>query len=247
MKRAIFLVVVLLMVFSVMPASAETGNGAPSGPHFNLNLIGVKEGSNKTGDFGSGNRIFVPLDGQTDIMLREGDFAVLNGNGLTDDAQFQLPSPDPADPVWEGLNLDPTKLAYSVWIRPVAEAKKDAKISLTTCVTDVNDVTEQTETWCYVGLLSQNLTKSNTFKDVSKDLLQVCADVDPTAVVDLELVPLFDDANAEYFWHVDNDGMRNTQMRFYPLQQTTLMYGDCTQSPHPAHETEAGAASVLHR
>ena len=41
------------------------GNGAPSGPHYNLNLIGVPEGS-KTGDYGSsGKRIFINLEGRT--------------------------------------------------------------------------------------------------------------------------------------------------------------------------------------
>ena len=55
------------------------GNGAPSGPHFNLNVIGT---GTKTADVSTGGRIFVPLQGQTKILLAEGaDFAVLDANG----------------------------------------------------------------------------------------------------------------------------------------------------------------------
>jgi len=44
------------------------------------------------------------------------------------------------------------------------------------------------------------------------------------------LVPLFSDAEADYFWYVDNDGMRNVQMRFYPLS-TTPIGGACSTVP----------------
>ncbi len=42
-------------------AIAQTGNGAPNGAHYNLNIIGTKE---KNGDMtGGGNVIFVKLWG----------------------------------------------------------------------------------------------------------------------------------------------------------------------------------------
>ena len=134
-----------------------------------------------------------------------------------DGAEFQLPDPD------DGSG----KLAYSVWVRPVAGK---GKISFQTCFTEF----ETNAVWCYAGDLVQNLTKNNKFKDVSRDLLQVCADVDTGAGTDLELVPLFSDLGEDYFWHVDNQGMRNTQLRFYPLS-TTDIGGDCTRGGHPAH------------
>ena len=74
----------------------------------------------------------------------------------------------------------------------------------------------------------QNLTKTNKFTDVSRDLLQVCADTDITAGTNLQLVPLFSDLGHDYFWQVDNDGMRNVQMRFYDLS-TTPIGGACTR------------------
>ena len=53
-------------------AMAQTGNGAPNGAHYNLNIIGTKE---KNGDMtGGGNVIFVKLWGaDTRINLVKGD------------------------------------------------------------------------------------------------------------------------------------------------------------------------------
>ena len=194
------------------------GNGAPSGGHYNLNLIGVPR--DKSATITNGNRIFIHYEGQVDILLREGPYKVIDANGTDDDeATFQLPNPDPEN--------DGGMLAYSVWIRPVA-GKGD--ISFQSCFTEADG----SGTWCYAGSLVQNLTKSNRFTDVSRDLLQVCADVDDGAGIDLELVPLFDEQGRDYFWHVDNDGMRNVQMRFYDIA-TTPIGGDCERNTHPAH------------
>jgi hypothetical protein len=195
------------------------GNGLPPGAHFNLNLIGVPQ--NKTADMtgNNGHRIFIKLSGKVDIYLREGAYQVLDANGTDNDgASFQLPDPD------DGSG----NLAYSVWIRPVAG---NGNISFQSCFTE----NETNATWCYAGSLVQNLTKNNKFRDVSRDLLQVCADVDTDPLVtDLELVPLFSDLGEDYFWHVDNQGMRNTQLRFYEIS-TTPIGGDCTRGGHPAH------------
>src|SRR6266568_1509172 len=57
--------------------SVRTGNGAPSGGHYSLNIIGVSKNktASMTGD--NGHRIFVPLWGNVKIMLTEGpDFEV---------------------------------------------------------------------------------------------------------------------------------------------------------------------------
>ena len=87
--------------------TAIKGNGAPSGAHYNLNIIGVPKG--KTADMtgGSGRRIFVPLTGKCNIKLSEGAFQVLDAN-CTDNNQatFQLPNPDPEN---DGIT------EYSVW------------------------------------------------------------------------------------------------------------------------------------
>jgi hypothetical protein len=83
---------------------SETGNHAPSGAHYNLNIIGVPK--DKSADFngGNGGRIFVDLVGSTKIDLTEGDYDVLDANGTDGTAAFQLPNPD------DGTG----QLAYSV-------------------------------------------------------------------------------------------------------------------------------------
>ena len=60
-------------------AVLETGNGAPSGAHYTLNIIGMSKDKAADFDGGSGHRIFVDLgrtgDGvKTRINLREGEF-----------------------------------------------------------------------------------------------------------------------------------------------------------------------------
>jgi len=70
------------------------GNGAFSGPHYNLNIIGVSNDKTATMDDSNGHRIFVNLEGQSKILLTEGDFAVLDANATDGPAKFQLPNPD---------------------------------------------------------------------------------------------------------------------------------------------------------
>lgn len=193
MKRAIFVLVALLLVFSSVPAFA--GNGAPNGAHYNLNLIGVPNPKNADLSFGSGQRIFIPLKGHVDILLAPGDYDVIDGNGTDGTAKFMLPYPDEdGDGYFD----------YTVWIRPVAGK---GTIAMQSCFTD------GTGTWCYAGSLSGGVGKSTKFVDVSKDLLQVC--IDPDGDGDFTLEPLFTGTDTGYFWDVVNDGMRLTQMRFY--------------------------------
>ena len=198
-------------------ASLITGNGAPSGAHYNLNIIGVPK--DKSADFsgGNGGRIFVDLVGSTKINLTEGSFAVLDANGTDGTAAFQLPNPD------DGSG----QLAYSVWVR--ALGKPGGKASMTSCFTELSTAT----TWCNSGDLVVNLNRvagGQKFVDVSKQLLQVCADVnsDPT-ITTLQLVPLFSTLGTDYFWQYDNNGLKLAQMRFYPIS-TTAIGGDCTRT-----------------
>ncbi|HEX5769891.1 MAG TPA: hypothetical protein VFY11_02930, partial [Nocardioidaceae bacterium] len=53
-----------------------TGNGAPSGSHYTLNVIGVSKDKVASMDGNNGSRIFVPLWGKAKINLTEGDFGV---------------------------------------------------------------------------------------------------------------------------------------------------------------------------
>jgi len=198
-------------------SSLSTGNGAPSGAHYNLNIIGVPK--DKSADFngGNGGRIFVDLVGSTKIDLTEGSFNVLDANGTDGTAAFQLPNPDNGS----------GQLAYSVWVR--ALGKPGGSASMTSCFTELSTAT----TWCNSGELVVSLNRvagGQKFVDVSKQLLQVCADVDSDPLVTtLQLVPLFSTLGTDYFWQYDNTGLKLAQMRFYPISTTTIG-GTCTRN-----------------
>jgi hypothetical protein len=180
----------------------QSGNGAPSGTHFNLNIIGVPKG--KSADFsgGDGRRIFVPLAGRTRINLSEGDFAVLDANGTDGTAAFQLPAPDPDG---DGVT------SYRVFARALGKPGGQARV--TTCATDV----ATGELVCSTDSLLAVRTKGKqTFTDVTKQLLFITADIDGDGVV--ETVPLFDDSLQGFFWDFDNQGLKLLQLRFYEVQ-----------------------------
>lgn len=180
---------------------AVTGSGAPSGPHYNLNIIGVPKQKIAELTDTSGHRIFVPLYGKTKINLSEGDnFQVLDGNATDGKGAFQLPNPDPDN---DGVT------EYSVWAR--ALGKPGGKSETTTCAYDEFDVE-----WCsiYTMVLVREKGKS-AFTDVSKQLLYVYVDLDGDGTV--ERYPLFDPALMDYFWGYDNNGLKLAQLRFYEV------------------------------
>src|SRR3989441_8753675 len=102
-------------------AAAQTGNGAPSGPHYNLNIIGVSHDKNPNMNGGSGNVIFVGLGTSSDavttkILLSqaaEGVFQVLDKNGTDGEASFTLPVPG----------------TYTVWGRALGTPGGQAKMA----------------------------------------------------------------------------------------------------------------------
>jgi hypothetical protein len=210
----------------VDPSPAEPsfgfGNGAPSGSHYNLNIIGVPR--NKTADMtgNSGHRIFVPLAGTTRILLCESgsggeclsvqDFQVLDANGTDGTAKFALPDPDP--------NADGTSV-YSVYVR--ALGKPGGRATNTTCGTgaglDGVFGTADDEEICSVVQLTLGRTKGkSTFQNATRELLYVFADVNGDGIIDR--VPLFSDALVGYFWEYDNQGLKLAQLRFYPCSTT---------------------------
>lgn len=180
-------------------AAALTGNGAPNGKHFNLNLIGVPR--DKTATITTGNRIFMPLFGSTKILLREGAFAVLDANGTDGSASFQLPDPD-----GDGDGIT----SYSVFARALGKPK--GSISAKTCA---NDVISGEEVCSLETLVKVRVKGRSTFTNVSKELLSISADIDGDGVV--ERVSLFDDRLQDFSWNFDNQGLKLLQLRFVEI------------------------------
>ena len=188
---------------TVAPALASnpsTGNGAPSGSHYTLNIIGVSNPKDASMDGNNGSRIFVPLEGKAKINLTMGDFGVLDANGTdSDGATFSLPNPDEdGDGVTE----------YSVYARALGTPGGSSET--TTCATDVVDGELVCSTESMVLVRERGGSK---FDNVSRELLYVYADYDGDG--DLDLIPLFDERLEDYYWDYDNKGLKVAQLRFY--------------------------------
>ena len=204
MKRVYFCLALLLVLGLAIPAYAGGGNGAPSGAHYNLNIIGVPQDKTADMDDNNGHRIFVKLDGNSKIMLSEGDeFRVLDANGTKGSAKFQLPNPDPDN---DGITV------YSVMVR--ALGKPGGSAAGSTCAYDESDPTNVVEV-CWMWELTLGREKgASKFRDASK-LLYVYADLDEDGTV--ERYRLFDAALQDYFWSYDNNGLKLAQFRFYEM------------------------------
>jgi hypothetical protein len=182
-----------------LPAYAQTGNGAPSGRHYNLNIIGVDKG--KTAPLTGSNRhtIFVALNNRGDVSSRiylvpGAAFRVCDGNAFdpafdcsgnqirNTGAVFMLPCNTNLEPgtdpdgepstliPCDDTALEPT-LAYEVWARALGKPGGDAII--TTCATETvdidNDGTLDEECSTENVVLVRNPGKS-TFSNVTQEL-----------------------------------------------------------------------------
>lgn len=180
--------------------SFSRGNGAPSGSHYNLNVIGVPQ--DKTADMtgNNGHRIFVDLDGKTRIDLQKGEtFEVLDANGTDGKAEFQLPHPDPDG---DGETV------YSVWVR--ALGTPGGSSTTTTCAVDPETGDEYCSSENLIVIREKGRSK---FTKADKYLLYVYVDLDGDGTS--ERYSLFDEALEDYYWSYDNDGLKLLQMRFY--------------------------------
>ncbi len=207
---ALFIALTLFASLSGVALAAKSengmnsGNGAPSGTHYNLNIIGVpkEKSAEMTKETGIGHRIFVPLEGKARILLKEGDtFAVIDANGTDGPAKFQLPNPDPEN---DGVTV------YSVWARPVG--KPGGSSTVTTGAIDPVTGEEVYSLGSYVVVRSKG---KSSFTNVSKELLYIYIDLDGDG--NAERYPLFDDALQDYFWDYDNNGLKVLQLRFYGI------------------------------
>ena len=220
-----------------------TGNGAPNGEHFTLNIIGTGE-KNIEGNTASGHVIFVPYKGKTKISLFEGDeFAVLDKDGTDKEAAFQLPNPglDPYEV--DNPNGADTEADYSAYVRPLG--KPGGFSTITTCADvveselaeflstqEVNILQDMAENefggYCSIEQVGQEITfrekGKSKFTDVTAELLTVLLEVQYDSTGDGELdsettvrIPLFDSILENEYWEYDNQGLRLLQVRFYEI------------------------------
>ncbi len=202
---ALAIIAAAVIVPSVTASTATTGNGAPSGAHFELNLIGKNKTDQLPSNIQGGNRIFVNLYGKSTIYLNESNtFAVIQPDATGGQAAlFDLPAPNNQynpDGTWNSSGN------YTVWARAVGTPGGNGII--TTCASDVNG------TYCSTNNVLMIRTKGKqTFADVTQQLTTITyfnATLGKTVTVDI-----FDPSLYGYFWSYDNNGLKVVQLRFY--------------------------------
>lgn len=184
----------LMTLTSVKAIAASTGGGC-----YNLQIIAVKS---KTADMTgtSGHSLFVTLNGNTKILLQEGDFSVIDRNGTDGQAKFSLPNPDPTN---SGVS------AYSVFARLVG--KPGSSLDMKTCAYDADGAL-----YCSQEILSMSrIAGSSKFQNVTQELLYIYADINADGIVDR--IPLFSSSLSDYFWDLDSKGRMHAQLRFCPV------------------------------
>lgn len=204
MNRYCICLSILLCLAMAVPADAGQGNGAPSGPHYNLNIIGVPKEKSPDMDGNSGHRIFVKLVGNTRIYLSEGEYGVLDANGTDGRAEFQLPNPDHDN---NGIT------EYSVWRRVLG--KPGGSATMATCMYDGDGEYCSDYSLMRVRDTNGDKNKKNSFTNCTRELLYVYVDLDGDGA--LERYPLFSDELYGYLWDYDNQGLKLVQFRFYPI------------------------------
>ena len=247
MRKTLCTLVALLVA---APAFAQNGNpshgngnGAPSGAHYTLNIVGVD--NEKTAEMTDSRRrtIFVGLGGrggdrvETRIYLVPGgEFQVCDGNGFDqawdcdnqpirqDGAVFQLPcntnlaaenNPGNNNELEILIACDgpAPTLSYEVWARALGQPGGDAIV--TTCAYVDDDFECSTENTVFV----RNPGRT-AFANVTQELtsLVLCYDVDDDPEVediDCFRYALFEGDFEDWFWNYDNNGLRLAQLRFY--------------------------------
>ncbi len=216
MKKAV--IIAFGLAVGTVSALAQTGNGGPSGAHYNLNIIGKEQCPSDPQTNGNGHVIFVLLNGGdaatnlfgkvastiskvNKIYLQEAPdaetFAVLDGNACDGDgALFELPNPS---------------AGYTVWARALGTPGGSA--TMTTCATD--PVTGEIVCSTLNVLLTRGKGQSK-FTNVTPELTTMTF-VDPSTGKTVT-VSIFDAALQDYFWNYQNNGLRLAQLRFYPVQ-----------------------------
>ncbi len=209
--------IILGLAVGTAAALAQNGNGAPSGSHYNLNILGKRDctpadltGSNRhtiqvllNGGQSAADldgTLALTLDKKNKIMLQPGDdFQVLDGNAC-DGALFMLP----------------TNIVYAVYARALGTPGGYA--DMTTCAIDNNGTPDDpTDDVIVCSMATLNLTRTKggqKFQNVT-DKLTTITFVDLNGVT--TTVSLFDSALYSYFWNYDNHGLRLAQLRFYPI------------------------------
>jgi hypothetical protein len=217
MKTKLAALTLLAIALLVSGVSAAGGNGIDlKGQHFTLNLIGAKDKTSMPDNLG-GHTIFVSLNREgtkatTSILLREGDFAVLDKNGADGTASFQLPYPF-TDIDEDGIIDGDEVGCYEIYARALSP---QGSANMYTCTQDV-DADYGFGTYCDTD--NQITLARPTGNGVGK-FQKVTSALTTIEIPDVGTIPIFADTLDNYWWTYDNFGLKHAQLRFYPVPGT---------------------------
>jgi hypothetical protein len=214
MKRLILAISIIAGLTFAVPSFAQVGQGL-SGPHYNLNIIGVA--NPKTADMTDTSRhtLFVPLSGSVKITYIAGtEFQVLDGNCTdADGCTIEVPS----DPLGD--------LCYDVYATGLGKPNAGQVIVNASCTIDGLIGS------CADALLLDTFTvdrpKGKPRRQNISDVFRATGCVDlggvegicDTGDLQFNNVWIFNIPQLlDYFWDYTNTGLRLMQVRFY---QTT--------------------------
>lgn len=217
----------------------RTGNGGPSGKHYNVNLIGTTKGALPDGGASSGGAaVFIPL--RTATGPSEATCTDDSGNQTwfidDEDATFTDVEPSGGARIkftptttggFEIIDRDATDGSAEIQV-PVSD-DGDRYILLDLYVRVLGKPGGCAEITGYAYDLDQNLWfwsgtialdrktgKSSFVKTTDIFDVHYCTVVDGACDGDDIELSVFNDVFEDYFWEIFNDGTRLIQMRFYP-------------------------------
>jgi hypothetical protein len=203
MKSLIIAVVVLSLTAAY--AFAGVGNDMPSGPHYNLNIIGSKY--EKDVGQSMGHTLFVKLNGKTRIYMTQatdGQFVVVDRDGTDGAAEFNI-APGHYDVYARALGKPGGQVHIESW----GEFEDDEAVKLF----KLGEVDLSREKKKPVTVNINNLFYVT---------VTLCVDYDEVGGVCNEYVTytnewVFDIAELlEYYWEYYNSELKLLQVRFYP-------------------------------
>jgi len=195
------------------PAAAQVGKGL-SGPHYNLNIIGVPKGKNPDMTNTDGHTIFVPLSGTVKLYYVAGDeFKVLDRNGTdADGATIEVPS-SPGE----------TTVCYNVYAVALGKPGGNAIVNAD-CVIDglVGACTDALLESSFEVTRDPGKPKRENISDIFR--ASGCIDLNGNTVCDqgdlqFNNIWIFNVPQLlSYFWDYTNTDLRLMQVRFYPVE-----------------------------
>jgi len=175
MKRIFAIAIIVVLTLSLLPAAVfadKGGNGAPTGKHFNVNLIGAPNEKNDNFDGGNGARIFVKRTGSTFFYVESGSSFAINDHDGTDG---RVGSMDEAGLVFPYEGEAPTgSWDVEIWVRLGGPNDANNTVDWSSYTPGINghsDVAVEVDGGTWYLWDSFTLNKSNKFSEKTSQLL----------------------------------------------------------------------------